>query len=55
MPSKNGLLLSPPQHFQIFQCRVRVLSSGTPTKGWNFKQAFFSVWFSVAVVVWLVF
>lgn len=55
VPSKNGLLLSPPQHFQIFQCRVRVLSSGTPTKGWNFKQAFFSVWFSVAVVVWLFF
>lgn len=58
VPNKNGLLLSPPQHLQISQCKVHLLSSRKPTKGWNFKQGFllffFSDWFSVAVVVvWL--
>lgn len=38
---KNGLLLSPPQHFQISQCRVHLLSSAKPTKRWNFKPGIF--------------
>jgi len=41
VPSKNGLLLSPPQDFQISRCIVHILPSGKLTKGWNFKQGFF--------------